>query len=498
MTLRTVDEREPLLRASDLSNDLHKTISISKVEEVGDYENPQKWPSSFKWLVTSLLFFMAFTVTFNCISPMPIASRIIEDLNDGQPNRYATVLLVTIWEFGEAAGPLVIAPLSEMYGRYPVINICSVLFVMATALGAVAQTAPVMIVSRALSGLVVTSNVLGPAIVGDIFEPEQRGSPMSLVMLAPLIGGSIGPALSGYIAESLHWRWVVWMNVVLTSSCAVLFIICLKETYHAAIIKKKERLLHKASRQATRLEANDEVVEIKSESQNGLMESIVRPAAILSSSGILVALALPGAIAYAHYYNITTTMPDILQNIYGLSAPQIGASLFSFSIGSIASVMLCNLTLDKIYASMKAANGGIGLPEFRLPICIFGALALPLTIALYGWAAELQLPLSMVLTSVGLIGMAMLAVEIPLAAYIVDAFGDYSASAMTGLVVIRCLAGTFLPLGAAPLIDTFSYGWGFTILSLITLALAPIPILVMQHGHEWRQRSVYTRLEPDQ
>jgi hypothetical protein len=62
MTLRTVDEREPLLRASDLSNDLHKTVSISKVEEVGDYENPQKWPSSFKWLVTSLLFFMAFTV----------------------------------------------------------------------------------------------------------------------------------------------------------------------------------------------------------------------------------------------------------------------------------------------------------------------------------------------------------------------------------------------------------------------------------------------------
>lgn len=262
---------------------------------------------------------------------MPVASRIIEDLNDGQPNRYASVLLVTIWEFGEAAGPLVIAPLSEMYGRYPVINICSVLFVMATALGAIAQTAPVMIISRALSGLAVTSNVLGPAIVGDIFEPEQRGSPMSLVMLAPLIGGAIGPALSGYIAESLHWRWVIWMNVVLTSSCAVLFIICLKETHHATIIKKKQRLLHKASRQSTRLEANDEVVEIKSEGQSGLIESIVRPAAIISSSGILLALALPGAIAYAHYYNVTTTMPDILQNIYGLSAPQIGVSLFSFS-----------------------------------------------------------------------------------------------------------------------------------------------------------------------
>lgn len=144
---------------------------------------------------------------------------------------------------------------------------------------------------------------------------------------------------------------------------------------------------------------------------------------------------------------------------------------------------------------MRDANNGVGLPEFRLPVCIAGALGLPLTIALYGWSAHLQLPLPILLTSVGLIGMTMLAVEIPLAAYVVDAFGLYSASAMTGLVVTRCLMGTFLPLGAAPLLDWMGYGWGFTVLAVITAGLAPIPIVVMQRGEKWRQLSKYTRVE---
>jgi len=43
---------------------------------------------------------------------------------------------VTIWELGEAAGPLLIAPLSEMYGQYPVINGANMLFIVATVLAA--------------------------------------------------------------------------------------------------------------------------------------------------------------------------------------------------------------------------------------------------------------------------------------------------------------------------------------------------------------------------
>lgn len=82
---------------------------------------------------------------------------------------------------------------------------------------------------------------------------------------------------------------------------------------------------------------------------------------------------------------------------------------------------------------------------------------------------------------------------LPLMAYVVDAFGMYSASAMTAVIVTRCLMGTFLPLATEPLIEKFGYGLAFTFLGVLTLGLAPIPIVVMRYGHKWRQRSAYTR-----
>ncbi|KAK0745557.1 hypothetical protein B0T18DRAFT_409707 [Schizothecium vesticola] len=57
-------------------------------------------------------------------------------VGSGSRSHASSVLLVTIWELGEAAGPLLIAPLSEMYGRYPVINGANMLFIVATVLAA--------------------------------------------------------------------------------------------------------------------------------------------------------------------------------------------------------------------------------------------------------------------------------------------------------------------------------------------------------------------------
>uniref|UniRef100_A0A8H7N6P1 Major facilitator superfamily (MFS) profile domain-containing protein n=1 Tax=Bionectria ochroleuca TaxID=29856 RepID=A0A8H7N6P1_BIOOC len=108
MDPRTVEETAPLLGAEVVTTD-PRTIEEREFAK-GDPENPLEWPLKFKWLFISILFFMGATVTFTCISPVPIAGRIVQDLSNGQKNKYASVLLVTIWELGEAAGPLLIAP----------------------------------------------------------------------------------------------------------------------------------------------------------------------------------------------------------------------------------------------------------------------------------------------------------------------------------------------------------------------------------------------------
>lgn len=144
---------------------------------------------------------------------------------------------------------------------------------------------------------------------------------------------------------------------------------------------------------------------------------------------------------------------------------------------------------------MRFTHKGVGKPEFRLPLAIVGGLALPATVAAYGWAAQARLPLVLLLFCVCAMGTALMLATIPVMAYVVDAFGLFSASAMTGIIVTRCLASTFLPLTTAPLVERLGFGWGFSVLAGCSLLLAPIPILMLRYGERWRKFSRYSRDE---
>ncbi|KAJ5404338.1 hypothetical protein N7509_004209 [Penicillium cosmopolitanum] len=475
-----VEDAEPLLL--DAGDDIYSLEEFPQNSVgLGDSDFPEyqlEWSESFKWGVVALLSFMGFTVSFTCISIAPVASYIVEDL-DGSAGTKSAVLLVTIWELGEAVGPLFIAPLSEVFGRYPLLITLNLVFVMATIFAALSPSSILLIVSRALMGMSTASNVLSPAIIGDIFEPEQRGSAISLITFIPLIGSNLGSAVSGIIMEKLGWRAIIWISVVLTSICQLLLVTFFRETYKVSILKGREARLGSEKKRIHRVVLAD------------LLGCIMRPAMVLLSSGVLAALALFGSIIFAHLYVVATTLPVILKDTYGLSATATGLSFLANGLGSVMSFAILIPFLDKIYMKLGAGKRG-GLPEHRLPLSIIGALTLPPAVLLYGWCAEYRLPLPLLLFSATWIRLSMMLAFSPLTSYVVDAFGVYSASALAGLVTFRCLAGAFLPLTITQITENFGYGWGFTLLGVFGMGLALIPVLVIRYGYHWRQRSSYT------
>jgi len=162
----------------------------------------------------------------------------------------------------------------------------------------------------------------------------------------------------------------------------------------------------------------------------------------------------------------------------------------------VISFVISKVFLDKIYVKLRNFNNGIGLPEHRLPLSIIGAFTLPPAVMLYGWCAEYKLPLPILLFSMTWLRISMMLASSPLTAYIVDACGLYSASAMAGLISVRCLAGAFLPLFIAQLTDKLGYGGGFSVLGAFGSVFALIPVLVLRYGAQWRQRSRYTAIAP--
>jgi hypothetical protein len=107
-------------------------------------------------------------------------------------------------------------------------------------------------------------------------------------------------------------------------------------------------------------------------------------------------------------------------------------------------------------------------------------------------ANTLKWPAYLLLLATASIGAVLLIISVPLSLYIVDAFGLYSASAMTIILVARCLGGTLIPLAIPVLTDALGFGYGFLVLAAIFVALIPIPMVILRYGSHLRQNSKFT------
>jgi MFS family permease len=264
--------------------------------------------------------------TSTCTSAVPIANIIVSDLSDGQVDKSAAALLVTLWELGESAGPLLIAPLSEVFGRAIVYHVCNTLFCITVILSALCQSAPLFIALRAATGLFVAANVLNPAVVGDMFLPDHRGGPMSVIFLAPLLAGAVAPAGAGAITQWIGWRSVMWICAIVAGSCEIAFLTFFRETYSVPILRRREeKRLSGMEFTASELRAK------KAADLANLRQSIQRPASVMGSSFVLAALSLFGSVYFAQFYVLSVSFPSILEELYGLTPSQAGMCLMGWS-----------------------------------------------------------------------------------------------------------------------------------------------------------------------
>lgn len=265
---------------------------------------------------------------------MPVARRISRGLGGSPDDTSSEVLLVTIWELGEAAGPLLIGSLSELFGRSPVVHTANVLFVATLVLATAAPTLGFLIVTRALTGAAVAINVLGPAIIGDMYIPEQRGTAMSMIMFAPLLGSSIGPAFSGAAIESLNWRIIIFVCAVLAAVFYSITFVFFRETYKPAILRRRAAKLLRGGGGDDGVVSEEDKPEAAKDSRKLLWVSISRPFTVLFSSGVIAAISFYISIMFSHFYVAAITMPRIIEDIYQLSPTAAGLSFFSNGIYS--------------------------------------------------------------------------------------------------------------------------------------------------------------------
>lgn len=78
--------------------------------------------------------------------------------------------------------------------------------------------------------------------------------------------------------------------------------------------------------------------------------------------------------------------------------------------------------------------------------------------------------------------------QMPISAYLIDAFTMHSASALAANTILRSLFGAFLPLAGPALYGRLGLGWGDSLLAFVAVAMIPIPVLFWRFGEGLRMR----------
>lgn len=112
---------------------------------------------------------------------------------------------------------------SERFGRKRYFIGCIVGFTTASFLCGIASSLPALLLFRSLQG--IAGGGLQPsqqAIIKDSFPAEKLGSAFAIVGIVNVCAPVIGPALGGYITDTLSWRWIFFINVPVGILAAIL------------------------------------------------------------------------------------------------------------------------------------------------------------------------------------------------------------------------------------------------------------------------------------
>jgi len=140
-------------------------------------------------------------------------------------------MTVSLYMVGIALSQIIMGPLSDKFGRRPVLLAGLALMVAASVACIFAETLPQLIAARFFQALGGASGmVISRAIIRDIYERDRVASMISLVVAALMIGQMVSPLTGGLIETAFGWRAIFYAVTFGAVAVAVGIAIALPET----------------------------------------------------------------------------------------------------------------------------------------------------------------------------------------------------------------------------------------------------------------------------
>ena len=264
-------------------------------------------------------------------------------------------LTLSAFLLGFGFSPLVYGPLADRFGRRPVLLGAAVLYIVASALCAVATDIEHLIALRFLQALGAGAGpVIVRAIIRDLYTHEEAARTMSLMMVIVGAAPMLAPSIGGILLVEFGWRSIFWVLSGFGLVCIVLVQLALRESLPAQFRRPLA------------------------------FKSTLGSYASLLTNARYLGFVLTGSLLFAGMFAYLSGSPFVFIELFGVSERFYGV-LFALNVGGMVLMATVNSRLVRRHGPRKMLKAGVVIVALTgivlLIVGFSGANSLPVVVA---------------------------------------------------------------------------------------------------------------------
>lgn len=446
-------------------------------------DNPQNLSSLRRWIAVLIISSASLCVT--------CASSIAAFTEQGAAETFhvsheVTILGISLFVTGLGTGPLLVGPLSEVYGRNIVYQISYAFFFIFTFPVVFAPNIAVFLVFRLITGFCGSAflSVAGGS-VSDMFPNSSIASPMAVYTISPFIGPVAGPLIAGFINQNLYWEWTYRVQLCWIFVEFLMLVLFVPETYVPVILKKKARRLREST--------GDPKFYAPLDRREGTLVSAIlfscyTPFQLLLFDRMALLLDSWNALVLGILYLAFQAFPIIFEDVHGFNTQTTGLTFIGIGLGMLSAISTQPLW-NRLYARETDKHNGDPPPEMRLIMGQVGGILVP--VGLF-WLAFTTYPqvhwIAPIIASVPF-GAGIYFVFTSTFTYLVTAYRPIAASAMASNSALRSAFAAAFPLFAGAMYNKLGTVGATALLAGLATIMAPLPFIFYRIGARLRKNS---------
>ncbi|KAL4901761.1 hypothetical protein BDW74DRAFT_181475 [Aspergillus multicolor] len=452
-----------------------------------DPRNPMRFSQWTKWTITMSVAIATLAVSLDSSAFTGGAAQIQEEF---QISTEVVTLGVSLFVLGFAIGPLLWAPLSELFGRQPLFigTYCALTAFNCGAAGA--QNSWTLMIMRFFAGAFGSSPLTNAGgSIADMFPANERALAMSMFAAAPFLGPVLGPIIGGFLGMKAGWRWVMGLTGAFSGVVLIMGTLLIPETYAPVLLRHRAAKLSAMTGNIYISKADIE--QGKPDLRKSFKVALSRPWALLFREPIVFLLSLYLAIIYGTLFMLFAAYPIIFQQVRGWNQGVGGLPFLGIMVGMLLAVGYTILDNNMRYIKTVKRHGGTASPEARLPPCILASITIPMGLFWFAWTNSPSIHFMACISAGVPFGFGMVLIILGVMNYLIDAYTIYAASVLAANSVMRSCFGAAFPMFTKYMYQSLGIHWASSIPAFLALACAPFPFLFYKYGTAIRTRCKY-------